>query len=851
MKNSALLSTNIRARLRNTGAVLLSASSLLVFAPAARAVNVNPGATQALGGTTLAANPDLLGSSVGGDRNHPFVIRDTSNNIVMQGDIQERVSRSTNLGTLIFQHRLRNLTGPAGARVTGVDRDGFHGVSTNIDWRSDGLGDVGPDAVTRSSDGDLLSFRHNPSVIAPPDEGYFTFSLTDVPDYDLTGRITIYAQASPTSTVYRTILDGVASPGVLDVNPGQSIQSAIDHALPGETVSVSPGAYNEDLTLRGDIDVLGSGADTTILTGTGTGPVVTATTIGNMEFSGFTVQGSGTGDFDTGFTIISSNIVIRNNTITGNTIGIRTSDSTSFICSNLITGNGNAGNTRIDHAIYCSGNDLFAGNRVVGNEGGPIASGSTGSQFVNNTIADNGWWGFQASNATTTVKNNIISGNTSGGIFSENDSVIESTYNCIFGNGTTAYSEIRGGTITSRLGDILVDPGFDPAQPGAYFLSESSPCIDAGDPAAIYNDINGSRNDIGASGGLCGAASPPGSIISGFVWTSIGTYANIEDIEQSGAKRGLTKVRDRPFGGSPWLYGAFGFSETGIFRYAVKIAKWTGGTPPLPGDFEYVDDPLSKVRFDISGGTLATSRVALGPFEFAGRPTYQLTRNSGNVFWSHENLRMVLNTISLEKGVYSVRMEALDSGGSAISFTVNQDIIMTVNNTRPVVSIDSVSYNGGPPFTECSFIRLPGPTSTLDFEYTAHHADGFLDDYQLVVEFGRNRSGGNIVTDTYSNHIASDGSWEGETNTMVAATPVSPGQALPNLQLWETCAYQFRIRAWARTTNGFGRLYWTTFFDTYVIDLTPLVVSGPDLDGDGDVDAQDLAILAAAYGTAR
>jgi len=636
----------------------------------------------------------------------------------------------------------------------------------------------------------------------------------------------------------------------LNVDGGGPIQLAIDNAEPGDIVAVAPGSYNEDLNLRSGIDVQGSGADDTILTGTGAGTVVTATSIDNMEFSGFTVQGGGTGGLDAGFTIINSNIVVRNNTITGNAIGIRTFNSASFICSNLITGNGNEGNPAVDHAVRCGGSDLFAGNRIVENEGGPIASGSTGSQFVNNTIADNGWWGFQAANATTTLKNNILSGNTGGGVFSENDSVIQSTYNCIFGNGGAAYSEIRGGTVTSRLGDILVAPGFDSSQPGAYVLSESSPCIDAGDPAAIYNDIDGSRNDIGASGGLCGSASPPGSIVSGFVWTSIGTYANIEDIEQSGAKRGLTKVRDRPFGGSPWLYGAFGFSETGIFRYAVKIAKWTGGTPPLPGDFEYVDDPLSKVRFDISGGTLSTSRVALGPFEFAGRPTYVLTRNSGNIFWSHENLRMVLNTLSLDNGTYSVRMEALDIGGSAISFTVNQDIIMTVNNTRPVASIDSVSYNGGPPFTECSFIRLPSETSTLDFEYTAYHADGFLDNYELVVEFGRNRSGGNIVTDSYSNHVASNGYWEGETTTMVAATPVSPEQALPNLQLWETCAYQFRIRAWARTTNGFARLYRKTFFDTYVIDLQPPVVCSPDLDGDGDVDAQDLAILAAAYGTA-
>lgn len=70
------------------------------------------------------------------------------------------------------------------------------------------------------------------------------------------------------------------------------------------------------------------------------------------------------------------------------------------------------------------------------------------------------------------------------------------------------------------------------------------------------------------------------------------------------------------------------------------------------------------------------------------------------------------------------------------------------------------------------------------------------------------------------------------------------------LQQWERCSYQFRITAWARTTNGFGRIYWTSFFDNHAIDLGG---SGGgllgDLDHDGDVDVQDLVLFAAAYGT--
>ncbi len=60
-------------------AALLAAGILLISAPLGVAVNVNPGATQALSGTTFAANPNLGGSALR-DVLLPFVIRDVSNN---------------------------------------------------------------------------------------------------------------------------------------------------------------------------------------------------------------------------------------------------------------------------------------------------------------------------------------------------------------------------------------------------------------------------------------------------------------------------------------------------------------------------------------------------------------------------------------------------------------------------------------------------------------------------------------------------------------------------------------------------------------------------------------------------
>jgi hypothetical protein len=181
------------------------------------AVSVLPGNSSMLTGTTFAANPDL-GGIVIRDALIPFQIADNLGNIILQGNVQDRVVQSNNTGELIFAPRLRDLSNPTGvAWVTGFRMSDYTGYSTDIDFRLDGLGDIGANQVTRSAAGDNLFYRYDPNIIVPVDEGYFLSVMTDAENYDLSGMFTIYAQNDFGASVFSTRLDSVSAPSTVPV----------------------------------------------------------------------------------------------------------------------------------------------------------------------------------------------------------------------------------------------------------------------------------------------------------------------------------------------------------------------------------------------------------------------------------------------------------------------------------------------------------------------------------------------------------------------------------------------------------------------------------------------------------
>lgn len=176
-----------------------------------------------------------------------------------------------------------------------------------------------------------------------------------------------------------------------------------------------------------------------------------------------------------------SHATILNNVIDSNTLdGIGTYTlSRSTIRNNLISNNGNNG--ILVHFDY----PYIINNTIVNNGANGIrVQWYAGAYLYNNIIAYNGSWGV---NDSADYAENHPAYRSSADLY----------YTNVFGNiaGETApYAYLRGGNIS-------LDPMFRNPAEGNYQLSLSSPCIDAGNPISGYNDLDGSRNDMGAFGG--------------------------------------------------------------------------------------------------------------------------------------------------------------------------------------------------------------------------------------------------------------------------------------------------------------------------------------------------------------
>lgn len=347
-------------------------------------------------------------------------------------------------------------------------------------------------------------------------------------------------------------------------NDYPSIQQAINASSNGDTVVVMPGTYLENINFRGKNILLTSlfyvGNDTSYISSTtinGSQPTDSDTAScvifnsgedSTAVLQGFTIAGGqGTAWFDIhgagvyreggGVLIELSSPVVRFNRIISNYAtnstglngagggGIRIGDGNPKILNNVIAFNqGKYGPGIVLNYTGC----VIKNNLICYNSGGQTFNGggaiwtvanfgSVPKIIENNTIYGNhatvGTGGVLSQATNLIIQNNIIWANTS-----PNNSQI------FLSGGTVnaTYNNVQNGYAGS--GNINVNPLFTDTT--NFYLMALSPCTDAGDSSAIYNDIENIllpgfalypsmgtiRNDMGVYGGQGAAVLGQGTV---------------------------------------------------------------------------------------------------------------------------------------------------------------------------------------------------------------------------------------------------------------------------------------------------------------------------------------------------
>lgn len=302
------------------------------------------------------------------------------------------------------------------------------------------------------------------------------------------------------------------------VEPGDSIQAAIDAAVDGDVVSVAAGTYHEDIDLRGKaISLVGAAAGHSVIDGTGTGPVVRIASGEGTDtvVDSFTITG-GIADRGGGVYVAGASPVLLRNVIVGNLASARGSGvylqaSGARLYNNLIVYNGHAGAGDPHGVEIVNASPWLINNTIAfGDSNGIVIRGRSAPLVMNNVIARNGSEVDGAdrgrgicdfsTGGTATIQYNVFHRNRVAALLTDGTDFwrIRLAQNSVppprlFEN-RDGNPRFRGPRLTSPSRAILPDAFLLDAELG-------SAAIDAGNPEPIHDDLDGTRNDAGFTGG--------------------------------------------------------------------------------------------------------------------------------------------------------------------------------------------------------------------------------------------------------------------------------------------------------------------------------------------------------------
>ncbi len=225
----------------------------------------------------------------------------------------------------------------------------------------------------------------------------------------------------------------------ITVSPGQSIQTAVDSARPGDVVSVRAGTYPAfRITRSGTVDnylsVTAYPGETVLINANGAYDGILLSGASYVRVSGFEVTGA-KGAYGAGITIKESGSARGNYNIVENN---RVYDNTSQNVQGILVSNGSY-NKIINNKVY---NNYLSGIAVISHTSispnGAVGNEVTGNESYSNTLGGGNTDGIKTEGGMTQgtiISNNIVHGNSDDGIDTWNTSGNTLTGNTSYENG--------------------------------------------------------------------------------------------------------------------------------------------------------------------------------------------------------------------------------------------------------------------------------------------------------------------------------------------------------------------------------------------------------------------------------
>ena len=321
-----------------------------------------------------------------------------------------------------------------------------------------------------------------------------------------------------------------------------------------------------------------------------------------------------------------------------------------------------------------------------------------------------------------------------------------------------------------------------------------------------------------------------------FLFTRVGNYetANIDCKGSNPTSEGYYAPRktpysftgintDMPFGRTLDLFAWFG-KQSQINYYKVQYSMDAGTT------WTDIETSLSNKWYDTSDSNPLNWHwvsESMGPFSDGGLDNlYKIPYFvRPNTPWSFLDRAARFNTSLATDGLFRVKVTGYKwSGGILVSTTSSDilidpnygEIVLQVDNTAPTVEILGLKLNGASKQV-CEILSFGTSASDrISIDFRVYDQPGHLRQYTLEAMYGHNcyvspkPSTPNEAADDYNNNASGSPSWQGSLSYITeyvgssyGTSPISPCTS----GIMPTCAYQFRLHASKRTTNGYGLIY--------------------------------------------